>query len=405
MMVVLGVLLFILVTYVFLGVILRKAFVRNKLLVHYSDIFKNTDACIEYYGADGLLKDINQASFDLLDFKGEKNDIIGKINIFSNPVFLKNIFSENPNRDISIYLADIEKLKGEKLLLEYDLREENKDNFFQLCKVNKILCLELRFNVIRDKNSCLKAILCTYTDVTDIITAKKTFEDEKIKAQNSDRLKSKFLANMSHEIRTPLNAIVGFSDLLASDEFLDEREGFNRLIQDNSQQLLTLINDILDLSKLDAGVANFNYSDFDLVELLNGLKLSLSSSFNKDKIEFILNIQDPKLMIHSDKQKFTQIISNYLTNSFKYTEKGIVSLSYKIQDSFIEVQVSDTGIGISEDKKDKVFVRFEKLDNFAKGTGLGLSICKTLAENMGGNVGFESTEGVGSNFWVKLPIK
>lgn len=404
-MVVLGVLLFILVTYVFLGVILRKAFVRNKLLVHYSDIFKNTDACIEYYGADGLLKDINQASFDLLDFKGEKNDIIGKINIFSNPVFLKNIFSENPNRDISIYLADIEKLKGEKLLLEYDLREENKDNFFQLCKVNKILCLELRFNVIRDKNSCLKAILCTYTDVTDIITAKKTFEDEKIKAQNSDRLKSKFLANMSHEIRTPLNAIVGFSDLLASDEFLDEREGFNRLIQDNSQQLLTLINDILDLSKLDAGVANFNYSDFDLVELLNGLKLSLSSSFNKDKIEFILNIQDPKLMIHSDKQKFTQIISNYLTNSFKYTEKGIVSLSYKIQDSFIEVQVSDTGIGISEDKKDKVFVRFEKLDNFAKGTGLGLSICKTLAENMGGNVGFESTEGVGSNFWVKLPIK
>lgn len=405
MMMVLGVLLFILVTYVFLGVILRKAFVRNKLLVHYSDIFKNTDACIEYYGADGLLKDINQASFDLLDFKGEKNDIIGKINIFSNPVFLKNIFSENPNRDISIYLADIEKLKGEKLLLEYDLREENKDNFFQLCKVNKILCLELRFNVIRDKNSCLKAILCTYTDVTDIITAKKTFEDEKIKAQNSDRLKSKFLANMSHEIRTPLNAIVGFSDLLASDEFLDEREGFNRLIQDNSQQLLTLINDILDLSKLDAGVANFNYSDFDLVELLNGLKLSLSSSFNKDKIEFILNIQDPKLMIHSDKQKFTQIISNYLTNSFKYTEKGIVSLSYKIQDSFIEVQVSDTGIGISEDKKDKVFVRFEKLDNFAKGTGLGLSICKTLAENMGGNVGFESTEGVGSNFWVKLPIK
>lgn len=371
----------------------------------YTAVFENTTVGIEYYDSNGILRDINEPCFRLLGFKGKKHEVLGEIQLFDNPILIKNVFSDNPNHDINQYISDIERLNGENNILKCDLRDNYKDKYFVLCEINKILYMETRLNLIYDKNHNVKAILCTYTDISNLINAQEALEVEKNKAQNDDMLKSKFLANMSHEIRTPLNAIVGFSELLASEDLADERDQFNNLIQDNSQLLLRLINDILDLSKLDAGVARFNYSDFDFVDMLSDLKLTLAQSLHNDDIEFTIKNSLSELTIHSDRQKLTQIIGNYVTNSFKYTEKGTVEISYEVEDPYLKIQVKDTGIGIADDKKDKVFMRFEKLDDYAKGTGLGLSICKAIAENMGGSVGFESTEGLGSTFWVRLPIK
>lgn len=371
----------------------------------YSAVFENATIGIEYYDVKGFLRDINEACFNIVGFQGEKSDVIAKVNLFENPNLKNCIFSDNPNNDLELYISDIEKLGGRNVIIKYDLREGHLDPFFKLCKVDKLIYLSLRFNLIRKNDNELKAILCTYTDVTEFVNDQQAFKEQKIKAQESERQKSFFLANMSHEIRTPLNSIIGFSDLLAGDDCeADEKQEYSKIIHENSQLLLSLINDILDLSKLDAKVAKFNYSDFDFVEMLNNLKITHLHSQKKEGVQFFVRVADDKLMVHSDKQKLTQIINNFVINAFKYTENGEVELSYLVEGNSLKIMVKDTGIGIAEDKKRNVFGRFEKLDEYASGTGLGLSICKALAENMHGEVGFESEQGNGSTFWVSLPV-
>ncbi|MEG1749610.1 MAG: ATP-binding protein [Tannerellaceae bacterium] len=225
---------------------------------------------------------------------------------------------------------------------------------------------------------------------------------EREKAEESNRLKSAFLANMSHEIRTPLNAIIGFSTLMVDENGSRERHEFAKIIDNNNKLLLQLINDILDLSKIEAGTLEFTYSDVDLNYLLSEIEKStrLRSMNTEVQIQFTTSL--PTCIIHTERNRLTQVITNLLTNALKFTHSGSVLFGYTEQGDLLRFFVKDTGCGIPADKVDTVFGRFVKLNNFQQGTGLGLSICKTIVEKMGGDIGVISKEGAGSEFWFTI---
>lgn len=229
--------------------------------------------------------------------------------------------------------------------------------------------------------------------------------EAKIQAEQSDKLKSAFLANMSHEIRTPLNAIIGFSDLLMNTDELEDREDYMRIINNNNELLLKLIGDILDLSKIESGAIELKYEEFDLSYYFDDMSTSMKQRATKPGVE--LRDLNPygECIVRLDRNRIAQIMTNYVTNAIKYTPNGFIEMGYEAVDKGVRFYVKDTGIGIADEKKCKVFQRFEKLDEFAQGTGLGLSICKAIAESMGGSVGFESTYNQGSLFWAILPCE
>lgn len=222
------------------------------------------------------------------------------------------------------------------------------------------------------------------------------------KAEASNKLKSAFLANMSHEIRTPLNAIVGFSELIIDMDDKEEQAEFIEIVKTNNELLLQLINDVLDLSRIEAGYINFNYDMFDFSEYFRELGMSLKLKASKN-VELVCVNRYEDLKICSDRNRITQVITNFVTNAFKFTAKGCVTLDYVYENDGIKVSVTDSGIGITSDNLNRVFERFEKLNDFAQGTGLGLSICKVIIEALQGKIGVESEFGVGSRFWFWLP--
>lgn len=254
------------------------------------------------------------------------------------------------------------------------------------------------------EDGSVDGIVIRVDDVTEREEMIKELREAKRQAEQSDKLKSAFLANMSHEIRTPLNAIVGFSELMAyADE--EEKKDYIQIINNNNELLLKLINDILDLSKLEAGSVELKYESFDLSDYFDNLVASMRQRLRNPNVT--LTAVNPYLccQVVLDRNRVAQILTNYVTNAIKYTPKGSIEMKYEHKDGGIYFYVKDSGIGIANDKKAKVFQRFEKLDEFAQGTGLGLSICKAIAETMGGKVGFESVYGEGSLFWAFLPCE
>ena len=227
---------------------------------------------------------------------------------------------------------------------------------------------------------------------------------EREKAEEANRLKSAFLANMSHEIRTPLNAIVGFSTLLASEDTLEERQEFVRIIENNNQLLLQLINDILDLSKIEAGTLEFTYSDVDLNSLLTEIEQSCQLRNKYPEVQISFEERLPQCIIRTERNRLTQVISNLLNNAMKFTTRGSIRFGYRKENHMLRFYVQDTGCGIPADKVGSVFGRFVKLNNFQQGTGLGLSICKTIVEKLGGEIKVESEEGAGTLFWFTIKI-
>ena len=248
-------------------------------------------------------------------------------------------------------------------------------------------------------------IVIRIDDVTERERIIEKLQLAQAQAEQSDKLKSAFLANMSHEIRTPLNAIVGFSDLLINTPDSEDREEYKRIINNNNELLLKLINDILDLSKIESGSVDLEYEEFDLAIYFDGMVSSMKQRITHPNVRLVAVNPYKSCNVLLDKNRLAQIMTNYVTNAIKYTPKGFIEMGYECMSDGIRFYVRDSGIGIPEEKKSKVFHRFEKLDEFAQGTGLGLSICNALAESMGGKVGFESQFGEGSLFWAFLPCK
>ena len=246
-------------------------------------------------------------------------------------------------------------------------------------------------------------MLCINYDITPLKETEQKLIIARDKAEELDRLKSAFLANMSHEIRTPLNAIVGFSSLLAETDSRNERQEYIKIVQENNELLLQLISDILDLSKIEAGTFNFVYTNVDVNETCAEIIKSMSMKVSKG-VELIFEEPLPECYLYTDKNRFTQVISNFINNALKFTQQGCITLGYEqVSHQKIKFYVRDTGMGIPEEKQKSVFERFVKLNTFVQGTGLGLSICKSIVSQMGGEIGVESTEGVGSCFWFTHP--
>lgn len=252
-----------------------------------------------------------------------------------------------------------------------------------------------------DGNTVILGIANNITKLRENIELKAAKE----KAEQSDKLKSAFLANMSHEIRTPLNAIIGFSELAIKTDNAEEKEQFLHIVQSNNEQLLRLISDVLDLSKIEAGFMEFKNKEFDLAICFEELEQTMRPRITNPNIVFKVVSPYRHCLVRLDKNRLIQVFTNYMINAIKFTETGQIIMGYEYVEGCIRGYVSDTGIGIDEDKKQRLFNRFEKLNDFAQGTGLGLSICKALVEAQGGAIGADSVKGVGSTFWFTIPCK
>ncbi|WP_420872719.1 ATP-binding protein [Parabacteroides bouchesdurhonensis] len=257
-------------------------------------------------------------------------------------------------------------------------------------------------NPILDKEGNVIGVILKKEDVTKQKEAENELREAKEKAEQSDRLKSAFLANMSHEIRTPLNAIVGFSGLLMSTDDPSEKEEYINIINSNNDLLLQLINDILDLAKIEAGTLEFIDSDVDVNQLFSDIEqTSRLKAADGVQISFVEKI--PHAIIVTDRNRLSQVITNFINNAIKFTKEGSIQFGYHKQEDSIYFFVKDTGCGIAEDQVDSVFNRFVKLNSFAQGTGLGLSICQMIIKRLGGEIGVKSKLGEGSTFWFTFP--
>ena len=249
-------------------------------------------------------------------------------------------------------------------------------------------------------------VLLTVRDITRLKKVQEELEAARRVAEVAGEQKTAFLANMSHEIRTPLNAIVGFAGLLVNASE-SERNSYVEIIKGNTNMLLQLVNDILDMSKIEAGTLEFIYSDTDVNQIMRELegffRLRLEEADSSVRIVFEPCL--PVCFIHTEKNRVSQVLSNFLSNAFKYTKEGSITLGYKVREDDIYFYVQDTGAGIPAGKVDKVFERFMKLDAKKQGTGLGLSISRTIIKKLGGEIGVFSEYGKGSTFWFTLPVK
>ena len=240
-------------------------------------------------------------------------------------------------------------------------------------------------------------------DITEIKKTEKALDAARIKAEEADRLKSAFLANMSHEIRTPLNAIVGFSKLISSTNNENEKNQYAEIIERNSDMLLNLFNDILDLSSLEADSLKFNIQPVKILDICLQLEQQYGHKTQAD-VKLILDGGDANTFVSADWNRTIQIVSNLLSNAVKFTSRGEIHFGFLNKENFVEFYVRDTGIGIPAERAATIFQRFGKVDDFVQGTGLGLTLCKMLVEKMGGHIRVCSKEDEGTTFYFTLPL-
>lgn len=282
-------------------------------------------------------------------------------------------------------------LVGEQQTLQRELRVIGENDSL------KWLRCTLMVKEFDPENDCIEMIGVSF-DITEL----KEMVLAKDKAEALDKLKSAFLANMSHEIRTPLNAIVGFSDMLPEVEDPEERQEYIKIIRHNNDLLLKLISDILDLSKIESEMFDLVNSTVNIKDLCKRIITSqrVNETYN---VKLLFDEDLPDINIYGDGDRIMQVITNLISNSLKFTITGHVILGYYKQKNDIVFYVEDTGIGIPDEERDRIFERFVKLDSFVQGTGLGLPVSKSIVEQMNGKMGFESKVGVGTRFWFRIP--
>ena len=247
-------------------------------------------------------------------------------------------------------------------------------------------------------------VLALIHDIGDRIQRSQELIEAKRRAEDADKMKSVFLANMSHEIRTPLNAIVGFSEIIAVTESEEEKMEYLEIIQRNSNLLLQLINDILDLSRIESGKSEMHFQQVEIAGLVEEVE-KVHQLKMKSNVELKVIRPEGEYWTSTDRNRVMQVLFNFLSNAIKNTEKGSITLGLKHEGSWLKLYVSDTGCGISKEKLPQIFTRFEKLNDFVQGTGLGLSICKSIVERLGGRIEVTSELGQGSVFALYLPYQ
>lgn len=323
----------------------------------------------------------NQAAEDFMGVNA--SDVIGKtdFDLFSDPRRAHEVRTED--------YSTINHGRTQKSMIEY----EKPNGEIRVVNIVRLL-------ITNPDPGASPLLLAMLWDITE----QRQNELDLIKAQEADKMKNAFIANMSHEIRTPLNAIVGFSRLITETENASEQQEFLTIINNNSDLLLQLINDILDFAKIESGTLNYNISCVDLKEICHEVYVSQSLKMTSDVALLYHGDLLPSVRLQTDTQRVEQVLLNLLSNAIKCTNQGFVSLSYEVEGDVVRVSVTDTGVGIAKDRQASVFDRFVKLDDFRQGTGLGLSICKMIIEKLGGEIGLKSELGKGSTFWFTLPL-
>ncbi len=343
------------------------------------------------------------------EYNLETNKIWGSSQAYKVLKIYKKTSDTNPRsllkylypKDANKLLKAISKLKTSGVKLKQTVR---------LSKTESVKYIDIKAELVYNLDLTPIKISGTIQDVTNREKTKQELIKAKERAEESDRLKSAFLSNMSHEIRTPMNAIIGFSDLLESGEIpIGTKKNYIKLIQSNSLQLLSLIDDIIDIAKIEANQININKTEVSLHEVLNELYESFNNQTNQD-LELILHKHSNKdLRIKTDKFRLQQILSNLLSNAFKFTDQGNIDFGYSIERNKLKFFVKDTGIGIPEEHQDIIFDRFRQVDfkndRLYGGTGLGLSICKYIVELLGGKIWVNSKKEKGAAFYFTIPFE
>lgn len=330
--------------------------------------------------------------------------------IFGNRMFRKslNIPMQDDITNIKIWdvYSIVEDPEMWKRIVEMAKLGNMEKGFITLNPLNlfpEVLAIELNAFWVTDDNG-EESIWFFGRDVTDNVEAARKLKEAKENAERSERLKSAFLANMSHEIRTPLNAIVGFSQIMSEVDNPEDKAEFCRIIQENNDRLLHLVNELLDLSKIEADMVKFNIQSIGM----NDLCAEVYNTFSlrcPPEIQLINEATGKEHYAIADKNRTIQIISNLIDNALKFTKHGSIRFGYQVKNGFVEIYTTDTGIGISSEQIDTIFNRFVKANENIQGTGLGLSISKMLVEKMGGRISVQSEIGKGTTFKFTLPTK
>lgn len=286
-----------------------------------------------------------------------------------------------------LYIENIKEclLENKKREIEYPLQSEGLVYYFKA----RLVPLD---------NGKVMAII---RDITDRMMQFSELHQAKIASEEAGKAKTVFLSNMSHEIRTPLNAIVGFSELLTDSDNEEEKVIYKDLIKKNTAQLLQLVNEVLDLSRMESGKMEMNFAEHSLTELLIETHMVHSLKIPSG-IELKLELPEENIMVMTDRNRFLQVMSNFVSNAIKNTTEGSITLKLESDGEWARASVIDTGRGIPKDHIKTIFDRFEKVNDFVPGAGLGLSICKSIVDQLGGKIDVESEEGVGSTFSVSL---
>ncbi len=353
-------------------------------------ILERTYTGLAILDEQGRIEEANQSYLEMIGFSSMDN-IIGRS--------ILEWTAESCKTDV---VDIIEKCKRDENIIDFEAIFDRPDGTQTHVSMNGFMEIE----------EGKPRILLVCKDITERKKYEHQLKQAKVKAEESDHLKSAFLANMSHEIRTPMNAIIGFTDLLSQPNLTEaERDEYIKIIKQSSADLLNLIDDIIDLAKIEVEKINIKKNEF----LIEPVMLSVYNKFSKQKQSCVelnyvnkqKNENNESVTINTDAYRFTQILSNLIDNALKFTESGFVNFGYELKDKYIQFYVKDTGIGIPKEKQEIIFKRFRKIEDsntkFYRGTGLGLTISKKLVELLGGKMWLESEPGKGSTFYFTLP--